>query len=285
MDTNWVFPPNIEVSKVKQKRMFKMAAVAAVSAIVLAAAPAAAIDPGAKPDKAIASVIPTRPARGGVVVETTDLQPFTHVAYIQVGADLSSIKFEGVKAVRVATKRFSITDKRYCGEGYREPGGSMLCPDVQDEYAVPAYQITYSYNGPAMGSDEYGNTRFTFSVNMRPGDLNATVLQAVSARKTSRAAAAEAFKITTSRSLVQRVVIDESNSAFCDGNYSDGVWTHTKANCEDKETYQTVTVPSDYIAVKVDPASPTATVAADRQIQTEIVLATAEATNLQTIGR
>jgi hypothetical protein len=212
-----------------KKRMFKMAVVSAVGTIVLAAAPA--------------------------VVETRQLQPFTNIAEIPVGSDLSSIRFEGIKAVKVATTRTSITDQGYCEGGYREPGGSMYCPSVQDGSRMPAYQITYSYNGPPLGSDEYGNAHFTFSVTMRPLDVSPAVLQMMSARKTNRAAAAEDFKVTTYPSFVPRVVIDEANSVFCDGSYIDGLWTHTDRNCEDKVTYKTVAVPSDYITVRVDPVA------------------------------
>ena len=212
-----------------QKLMFKMAVVSAVGAVLLAAAPA--------------------------VVETTHLQPFTNTAEIQVGSDLASIKFEGIKAVKVATERTSITDQRSCEQGSSEPGGSMYCPSVQDGSAVPAYRITYSYSGPPIGSDEYGNTLFTFSVTMRPLDLSPTVLQTMSARKRNRAAAAEDFKVTTYRELVPRVAIDEANSVFCEGNYIDGLWTHTDRNCEDRVAYKTVATPSDYITVRVDPVA------------------------------
>jgi hypothetical protein len=240
-----------------EKLVLKMAAVAAVSAIVLAAAPAAAVDPGTKPDAAVASVPSIGPARGGVVVEITNLQPFTHIAYIPVGAALSSIRFESVKAVKVATTRTSTADKGYCEGGSQEPGGSMYCPYMQDvSTSVPAYQITYSFGAPPMASDEYGNTDFTFSVNMRPEDLSPAILQLISARKISRKTAAEYFKLTTSRGLVQRIVIDDEASGLCDGNFSDGVWTHTNPNCQDSVTYKTVTVPSDYIAAKVDGVSP-----------------------------
>ena len=152
-----------------QRLMFKMAVVSAVGTILLAAAPA--------------------------VVETTNLQPFTNIAEIPVGSDLSSIRFEGIKAVKVATTRTSTTDERYCEQGSPEPGGSMYCPSMQDGTAMPAYRITYSYNGPPIGSDEYGSTHFTFSVTVRPEDLDPTVLQAVYARKMNRAAAREDLKV------------------------------------------------------------------------------------------
>jgi hypothetical protein len=191
-----------------------------------------------------------------VAVETKDLQPFTNIAYIPVGADLSSIKFESVKTVKVATKRTLTTDLDFCGQSYQEPGGSAYCPSSRDESPVPAFQVTYSFSGPPMGSDEYGNTRFRFSVYLRPDDLNPTVRQAISARKISRTSAAGFFKLTTSRGFVPQVSIDEQNSAFCAGYYIDGSWIHTDAKCQDKVVYKTVAVPSGYITVRVDPASP-----------------------------
>jgi len=235
-----------------QNRMFRMAAVAAVGTILLAAAPAAATDPGAKPDQGGCPVAAPVPAGDPVAVEITYLQPFTNVEEIPVGSDPSSIKLEGIRAVKVATRRTSITDQRDCENGFQEPGGSMYCPSVQDGSQVPAYQITYSYNGPPLGSDEYGNGHFTFSVYMRPEDLDPAVSDAISAHKMSRAVAAEGLKLTTYRGLVQRVVIDEANSAFCEGNYIDGLWTHTDRNCRENVAYKTVAVPSDYITVRVD---------------------------------
>jgi len=131
----------------------------------------------------------------------------------------------------------------------------MFCPSVQDEYPVPAYRITYSYSGPAMASDEYGNTRFTFSVNVRPEDLNATALRTLFARDVNHAAVAEILKISASPVFVQQVAIDKAHSTFCDGAYTDGNWTHTDANCEDHVADTIVTAPASYVAVKVTPAS------------------------------
>ena len=84
-------------------------------------------------------------ARRGEVVEVTDLQPFTHVAYIPADADLSSIKMEGIKAVKVATRLRSVTNTDYCEYVYRfaEPGGSIYCPQTTNESPVPAYRVSY----------------------------------------------------------------------------------------------------------------------------------------------
>jgi len=48
-------------------------------------------------------------AGNGDVVEITDLHPFTHVAYIPMGSSLSSIRIEGIKLVKVPTKRRTVT--------------------------------------------------------------------------------------------------------------------------------------------------------------------------------
>lgn len=211
------------------------------------------------------SVVAAAPAGDAVLVETTDLQPFTNTAYIPAGADLSSIRFERAKAVKVATTRTSTTDRHYCSEGFREPGGSAYCPDSRDGSPAPGYEVTYSFSGPPLGSDEYGNTRFTFSVYFRPYDLDPALLQELSAHKVSRSQARDYFKLSISRGLDQEIAIDERNSAFCAGNYIDGLWTHDNPNCEDKVAYQTVAVPSSYIAVKVDPVtSPIEQASADR---------------------
>ena len=198
---------------------FRMAVLAAVGTAFLAAAPASTTK--RKSGQAVPS------ARAAV--EIAYLEPFTNIAEIPAGSDLASIRLEDIKAVKVATRRIISTTG--CEEGYREPGGSMYCPSVEDGSFVPAYQITYSYNGPALGGDEYGSTHFTFSVNVRPEDLDPAVADSVSAHKMKRAVATESLKLTTYRGLVPQVVIDEANSAFCAGNYTDGLWTQTDRNC------------------------------------------------------
>lgn len=220
-------------------------------AICFAVVTAASLSAAANPEgKSTSAVTPA-----GVAARTTDLQPFTRTAYILAGADLSSIKFESVTAIQVATAGVSFADERYCRAALQETGGSLYCPYVRDESPVPAYQVTYSFNGPPMASDEYSGTRFSFSVNMRPEDLSPSVREAISERKMSRTAASKFFALTTSRGSMERLAIDEANSAFCGGVYTDGAWTRTNASCQDKLTYKTVAVPSDYIAVKVEPAS------------------------------
>lgn len=190
-------------------------------------------------------------AEGGV----TDLQPFTHVARISAGAELASIKLESVKAVKVSTRRTSVTNEQFCEKEYHEPGGSMYCPYTRDESPAPAYQVNYSYSGQPLASDEYGSTRFTFSVYLRPDELSPEARQTVSTGSKLSAADGEGFfKVTISRDTYRSVAIDEEKSAFCSGNYIDGNWTVDNPQCQARVVYKPVTTPSGYITVKVDPA-------------------------------
>ena len=193
-----------------------------------------------------------------IVVKVEALHPFTHFADIPEGSDLSSIRFEGVKMVRVATESKSTTDLNSCEEGaYRDLGDSMHCPYIQLQSLSPAYQVTYSYIGQPMASDEYGSRYFTFSVYLRPDELGPAVWKKLSGRHAlAKADAAGFFEVTTYRAAAPQVVIDKAASTFCDGDFIDGLWTHTDTKCEDKIYSKTIIAPSSYITVKVDPAAP-----------------------------
>lgn len=193
--------------------------------------------------------------RPSSIVKVEEVNPFTHFAYIPEGADLSSIRLEGVKTVKVATQKKSTTDVRYCEEVMRgDPGGSMYCPYTQFQSPSTAWQVTYSYYGQPMASDEYGNSYFTFSVYLRPNELSLTARKKLSEHRIVKADAASLFEFSTYRDPVRRVVIDDAASTFCDGNFVDGVWMHMDAKCEDEIKYTTITAPSTYITVRVDPA-------------------------------
>jgi hypothetical protein len=104
-----------------------------------------------------------------------------------------------------------------------------------------------------LASDEYGNRRSTFSVYFRPEELSAEELAALVRRSAPRTDAAGLFKLSTSRIVEERFVIDEGNSTLCEGEYRDGSWVHTQPQCEDHVNFKKVTVPSDYFSVEVDP--------------------------------
>ena len=187
-------------------------------------------------------------------IKIVDLAPFTHVTYIPVGADLSSIRFKGIHVVKVATKERSETNLHYCDDERltTEPGGSMYCPLITLESAVPAYKVTYTFTAPPMASDEYGNTSFTFSVYFSPDDISPSLRQALSSGKVSRAEASQYFRISASRDSARQVIVDEAKSTFCEGNYIEGYWYHANPKCQDHMIYKNVASASPYMTVKVD---------------------------------
>jgi len=185
----------------------------------------------------------------------TELRPFTHIANLPEGADLSSLKFNGIKMVKVATEQRLRMKLREGNQPWSDPGGSMYCPRVTDESPVSAYQVSYSFQGQPMVSDEYGRTDFSFSVYFRPSEISPDLLRALSSRRIHPTAAAEFLRFTMSRNTIRQVVIDRANSTFCEGYYADGTWSHTNPRCQDSITYTTTTSLAPYITVRVDPAS------------------------------
>ena len=99
------------------------------------------------------------------------------------------------------------------------------------------------------------------SVPARPEQLGPSEQEVLSQRKGSRADAAELFTLTTSRQPETRRVIDEDNSTFCGGAYVDGLWVQTNPGCKNNVKFKTITAPSDYVTVNVDPAPPSRAVA------------------------
>ena len=199
------------------------------------------------------------------VVEITDLQPFTHMADIPMGSSLPSVRIKSIKLVKVATKRRTVTNERYCNQPWADPGGSMECQRAIDERTEPAYRVTYSYRGQPLVSDEFGNTYVTFSVYFRPDEISPRLREILALGKIRRAALEEFFQLTTSTEPVQQTVIDSAKSALCDGNYVDGNWTRTNPKCEDRVVYRKVATASPYISVRVDPASSRIETAAARE--------------------
>ena len=185
-------------------------------------------------------------------VTVKELNHFTHVVRIPVGADLSSIRFEQAKLVRIPTKVGFAENTRYCEQlAFRDPGGSLYCPNASFEGVTPAYEISYSYDGPPMSSDEFGGKHFMFHVYFRPEDFSAATRKMFSAKKAARSDDAAAITITTSRDPERRLVIDEARSRFCEGNYVDGAWQQKDPQCTETIKSKTVTAPSDYVTIRI----------------------------------
>lgn len=188
---------------------------------------------------------------GQDLITIKDLNPFTHAVRIPADADLSSIRFEQAKLVKVPTKFRVAENERYCEQlAFRDPGGSLYCPYTAFEGTAPAYEITYSYDGPATASDEFGGNHFTFRAYFRPEEFSAATRK-MFLEKAARSDLAAVFHLTSSREPERRVVIDEGNSRFCEGNYVDGAWQRKDTLCNESIKYKTVTVPSEYVTIRI----------------------------------
>jgi len=188
---------------------------------------------------------------GQDLVTVKDLDPFTHVVRIPADAEQSSIRFEQVKLAKIPTRVRLSENARYCEQlAFRDPGGSSYCPNPAFEDPTAAYEIIYSYNGPAMASDEFGGKHFTCRVYFRPEDFSAATRKMFS-EKAVRSDLAAVFTLTTSRDPERRRVIDEANSRFCEGNYVDGAWQRKDTQCTETIKYKTVTAPSEYVTLRI----------------------------------
>ena len=182
------------------------------------------------------------------------LNPFTHEASIPAIVDPSTIRFEKLRTVELASKTKTTTDAQDCKERqFRDPDGSN-CQTTTVVERVKAVEATYSFNGPVIGAGESIPGRDTFSVYFRPEDLG------VDGRveNLKRDQAASFFQISTFRPMVEQKVVDNQHSHFCEGNYVDGNWVRKDAKCQDQVQYISQTAPSPYLTVQVDLRHPVA---------------------------
>jgi hypothetical protein len=198
--------------------------------------------------------------RTTVVVEasqTQDLRLFTHFARIPADSDPASIRWEKIRPVRVPQLGQYTADAAYCRDAaFREPGGSMYCPETRAIGAAASFEATYSYSGQPLASDECHADRSTFQIYFRPDELAPEARAAIETGKWKAARLAEYFQLNTYTERIHRAVIDESQSKLCEGNFVDGNWTHIDPSCRDRVAYTTANVLSGYLTVKVDPVSP-----------------------------
>lgn len=181
-------------------------------------------------------------------VKVGEVNPFTHEASIPVGVDPSSIRFEKLKSVELASKTKTTTDPERCKElQFRDPDGSN-CQTTAVLERVKAVEATYSYNSLDLPSGETVPGRTTFSVYFRPEEVAADG----PVEKLRRDDAASMFQVSTYRPMVEQKVIDKEHTHYCTGNYMDGVWVRTDSKCQDEVQFVTQTLPSPYLAVQVD---------------------------------
>jgi hypothetical protein len=174
--------------------------------------------------------------------------PFSHVASIPAIVDPSTIRFEKLRTVDLASKTKTTTDSQGCKDRqFRDPDGTN-CQKVTVEERVKAIEATYSYSGPVLSAGEGVPGRDTFSVYFRPEEVRVDG----PAEKLKRDQAASYFQVTTYRGIVEQKVIDQQNSHFCEGNYVDGAWMRKDPKCQDQVQYINQTAPSSYLTVQVD---------------------------------
>jgi len=183
------------------------------------------------------------------------INPYTHVASIPATVEPSTIRFEKLRMVELASKTKTTSDSQDCKERQsREPDGSP-CQTATVVERVQAVEATYSYNGPAVSSGEATPGRDTFSVYFRPDEVGVDG----PVQKLKRDQAASFFQMSTYRAMVEQKVIDKEHSHFCEGNYVDGSWVRKDPKCQDQVQYANQTVPSQYLTVQVDLRQPVAT--------------------------
>jgi hypothetical protein len=202
----------------------------------------------------IAAAMLASVANAQPVVTVRDLDRFTHEALIPAGSDLSSIRLDRVKLVRIPTRIRSTMMTSYCDEEqtFRDPGGSLYCPNTKLEALAQAYEVTYSYTGQPLTSDEYGGRYFTFSVYFRPEELNEAARGRIFRGKIRRGDVEGLFDVRTSRATAPRAVIDQERAKFCAGNYIDVSWVQADPGCKDDVKSRTVIAAADYVTVRVD---------------------------------
>jgi hypothetical protein len=197
-------------------------------------------------------------SRGAIAVPqpstTRELDPFTHIASIPATVDPATIRLEKLKAVDLASKTEMVKRPDCNDRQFRDPDGTN-CDMLKVLEKVKAVEAEFSYVGPQSDPSETqtGPIRQNFSVYFHPQEVPATALGS----KVNRERMQSLFQINTSRPVVQERVVDKENSHYCAGNYSDGIWTPTDANCKDQVQYTTRTVPSSSWAVTVDLTHPT----------------------------
>jgi hypothetical protein len=184
---------------------------------------------------------------GAPVKQGDQANPYSHVATIPAIVDPSTIRFEKMRLVDVASKTKTTTDTDKCkDQQFRDPGGSAFCQTTTVEERVKAVEAVYSYAGLVVAAGEASPGRETFSVYFRPEEVGAD------GSSLKRDQAESFFQLSTSRAMVEQKVVDKAHTKYCDGNYVDGNWTKKDSNCQDQVQFTNQIVPSPYMTVQVD---------------------------------
>lgn len=199
------------------------------------------------------------PAKTGaaVTVQIVTTTPFTNTTFLPAGAAPRSIRFESLKTVHLPSRIRYTTDPAWCDRPSQDPGGSAFCPQIRMESPVAAVELTYSYTGSSLGSDEHGGGRLTFQVYLHPSDIPAALREDLAAgHKPDRARLASYFEVAVRRDPAPRYILDPSRSYLCPGTYIDGNWQPDDPDCDIVIRSKKVEGLSDFLTVKVTPVAP-----------------------------
>jgi hypothetical protein len=223
--------------------LFAGAAVVVAGALVLAIRmnPTTSTNDGHGAIAAPVGVAPVNQA-----TQSDQIDPFTHVASIPATVDPTSIRFEKLRTVELASKTNTADTPGCKDRQFRDPDGSNCQTAVVER--VKALAATYSFNGPAVSTGEAAPGRDTFSVYFRPEEVGVDG----PVEKLKRDRAASYFHVSAYRAMVEQKVIDKEHSQFCDGSYVDGSWVRKDPKCQDRVQYTNQTLPSPYLTVQVD---------------------------------
>ncbi len=130
------------------------------------------------------------------------LNAFTHVVFIPEDSDIGSVHLEKVKTVKV---RATAADAKSCEDRAQGEHRAAAADCPQAESMTTAYEVTYSYTGQPMASDEFGNRHFTFQVYFRPDELPPSARKVLSTGKVKRAELAPYFVVKTDLDIPETV--------------------------------------------------------------------------------
>lgn len=222
--------------------LFAAAAVVVAGGLVLAIR----MNPSTSTDGAGTIAKPT-------AAQMNEVSAFTNIATIPVTADPSTIRFEKLKMVELASKTKTTSDPQACKDmQFRDPGTNCQATVVVEK--VKALEASYSFNGREIQNGETIPGRDTFSVYFRPEEVSIDG----PVDKMKRDAAASLFQVSTYRPVVEQKVIDKQHTHYCEGNYVDGNWVRTDPKCVDQVQFVSQNVPSPYLTVQVDVRRPVA---------------------------
>lgn len=183
------------------------------------------------------------------------IDPFTHVAYIAAPSDTNTIRLEEIRYMFVPTKILYTYQVPYCESAAAPgPGVYTYCPVTREEGLLPAYELTYSFEGPRSPSTRHWQTHPSFRVYFRAEELTSELRNAVDSDKIDHADAAAHFTVNVSHPSTVKNVVDPAGSTFCDTILIEGRWVQSDTSCVPKILHKTISSPSSHLKITIVPS-------------------------------